>query len=177
MFDVGISEIALIGVVALVVLGPERLPKVARTAGHLFGRLQRYVANVKADINKEMEFSELAKMKDEVTSAAKSFEQTVQQHANAVESETRAVEKAASEDAASTSAPAPPSSGNPAAPTQAALIAQQEEGLSSAGSIEPPGPGAAVTQASPAQTISGYSPVTAQLQSFDLGVEPPRRIV
>ena len=77
MFDVGMSEIALIGVVALVVLGPERLPKVARTAGHLFGRLQRYVANVKSDINREMEMSDLAKVKEEVQSAVKSFESTV----------------------------------------------------------------------------------------------------
>ncbi|MEI6738585.1 MAG: Sec-independent protein translocase protein TatB, partial [Pseudomonadota bacterium] len=97
MFDVNLSEITVIGVVALVVLGPERLPKVARMAGHMFGRLQRYVANVKADINREMEFSELAKMKDEVTSAAKSFEQTISAHANVVESEARAVEKSTTE--------------------------------------------------------------------------------
>ena len=66
MFDIGFSELVVIGVVALVVLGPERLPKVARTAGHLFGRLQRYVANVKADLNREMELSELSKVKQEV---------------------------------------------------------------------------------------------------------------
>ncbi len=175
MFDVGISEIALIGVVALVVLGPERLPKVARTAGHLFGRLQRYVANVKADINREMEFSELAKMKEEVASAAKSFEQTVQAHANAVESETRAVEKAASADAVSatptaTSLPA-------AAPSQAELIAQQEQGLTTAGSIDPPGSTQATVQLPAENSSPSYSPVTAQLQSFDFGVEPPRRNV
>ena len=52
MFDVGISEIMVIAVVALIVLGPEKLPKTARTLGHLFGRLQRYVADVKADINR-----------------------------------------------------------------------------------------------------------------------------
>lgn len=61
MFDIGFSELLVCGVVALVVLGPERLPKVARTAGHLFGRLQRYVTQVKADINREMD---LAEMKD-----------------------------------------------------------------------------------------------------------------
>ena len=54
MFDVSFSELMLIGVVALVVIGPERLPKVARTAGHLFGRMQRYVATVKADIEREV---------------------------------------------------------------------------------------------------------------------------
>ena len=61
-------EILVIGVVALVVLGPERLPKVARTAGHLFGRLQRYVNGVKADISREMEASEFSKIKQEVSS-------------------------------------------------------------------------------------------------------------
>ena len=55
MFDIGFSEIVVIGVVALIVIGPERLPKVARTLGHMFGRLQRYVNEVKADINREME--------------------------------------------------------------------------------------------------------------------------
>ncbi len=175
MFDVGISEIALIGVVALVVLGPERLPKVARTAGHLFGRLQRYVANVKADINREMEFSELAKMKEEVTSAAKSFEQTVQAHANAVESETRAVEKAASADAVSAT---PTATSLPAAvPTQAELIAQQEHGLFASGHIDPPGATPATTPRPADASTPSYAPVTSQLQSFDLGIEPPRRNV
>jgi sec-independent protein translocase protein TatB len=78
MFDVGIWELAVIGVVALVVLGPERLPKVARTAGHLFGRLQRYVAQVKSDINREMEASELSKVKSEFESAAQSFKQDIE---------------------------------------------------------------------------------------------------
>ncbi|HET9112607.1 MAG TPA: Sec-independent protein translocase protein TatB [Burkholderiales bacterium] len=59
MFGVGFSELLLIGIVALVVIGPERLPKVARTAGLLLGRLQRYVATVKADISQEMQLDEL----------------------------------------------------------------------------------------------------------------------
>ncbi|HUL57156.1 MAG TPA: Sec-independent protein translocase protein TatB, partial [Usitatibacter sp.] len=54
MFDFGFSKLFLLGIVALVVIGPERLPKVARTMGHLYGRLQRYVTQVKADINREM---------------------------------------------------------------------------------------------------------------------------
>lgn len=61
MFDVGFSELVVIGVVALVVVGPERLPKVARTAGHLFGRFQRYVGGVKSDLRREFEFEELEK--------------------------------------------------------------------------------------------------------------------
>lgn len=61
MFDIGFSELIIIGIVALVVVGPERLPKVARTAGHLFGRFQRYVGSVKADLRREIEFDELEK--------------------------------------------------------------------------------------------------------------------
>lgn len=67
----------VIAVVALIVLGPERLPKVARTMGTLFGRLQRYVSDVKADINREMELEELRKFKDQFQSAAESVEQTI----------------------------------------------------------------------------------------------------
>lgn len=77
MFDIGFSELAVIGVVALVVLGPERLPRVARTAGHLLGRFQRYVTQVKADINREMDLADLKKMRTEVEEAAKGIESTV----------------------------------------------------------------------------------------------------
>ena len=77
MFDIAFSEIALIAVVALVVIGPERLPKVARTLGHMFGRLQRYVNEVKADINREIELDELRKLKNEVQSAAQDIERSV----------------------------------------------------------------------------------------------------
>ena len=71
MFDIGFSEIVVIAVVALIVIGPERLPKAARTLGHLFGRLQRYVNDVKADINREMELDELRKLQKEVQTAAR----------------------------------------------------------------------------------------------------------
>ena len=74
MFDIGFSELFVIGIVALIVIGPERLPKVARTAGHLFGRMQRYVNDVKADINREMELDELRKMKTQFESAAREVE-------------------------------------------------------------------------------------------------------
>ena len=70
MFDIGFSEIVVIAVVALIVIGPERLPKAARTMGHLFGRLQRYVNDVKSDINREMELDELRKLQTEVQTAA-----------------------------------------------------------------------------------------------------------
>ncbi len=67
----------LIGLVALIVIGPERLPRVARTAGHLVGRLQRYVADVKADINREMELEELRKMRDSMQQAASEIQTSV----------------------------------------------------------------------------------------------------
>ena len=69
MFDIGLSKIALISVVALVVLGPERLPRVARTAGNLFGRAQRYMSEVKQEVSRQMEQEELKKMKDAATEA------------------------------------------------------------------------------------------------------------
>jgi len=77
MFDIGLSEIVVIGVVALIVIGPERLPKTARMLGHLFGRLQRYVNEVKADISREMELDELRRLKGDVESAARDIEQSV----------------------------------------------------------------------------------------------------
>jgi len=77
MFDIGFSEIVVIAVVALIVIGPERLPKAARTLGHLFGRLQRYVNDVKADISREMELDELRKLQQQVQSAARDVETSV----------------------------------------------------------------------------------------------------
>ena len=77
MFDIGFSELAVIGVVALVVIGPERLPRVARTAGHLLGRFQRYVTQVKTDISREMDMADLKKIQAEVESAAKGIESSV----------------------------------------------------------------------------------------------------
>jgi sec-independent protein translocase protein TatB len=89
MFDIGFSELLVCGIVALVVIGPERLPKVARTLGVLFGRLQRYVTQVKADINREMEMADLGKVKTEFENAARSFQTDVQAEATAVEREMR----------------------------------------------------------------------------------------
>jgi sec-independent protein translocase protein TatB len=93
VFDIGFSEMMVIGVVALVVIGPERLPKVARTAGALFGRMQRYVADVKADINREIEASELKDLKKTMTEAASSFEQSVGAQAAEIREEVRKTEE------------------------------------------------------------------------------------
>ncbi|TFV93932.1 Sec-independent protein translocase subunit TatB [Oxalobacteraceae bacterium OM1] len=80
MIDLGLSKLALIGVVALVVVGPERLPKVARMAGTLFGRAQRYINDVKAEVSREIELEELRKMHKDVQEAATSVEQTIAQN-------------------------------------------------------------------------------------------------
>jgi sec-independent protein translocase protein TatB len=77
MFDIGFSELLVIGVVALIVIGPEKLPRVARTVGHLLGRMQRYVADVKADINREIELEELRKMRDSMQKAAADVQTSV----------------------------------------------------------------------------------------------------
>ncbi|KVN49293.1 Sec-independent protein translocase protein TatB [Burkholderia ubonensis] len=77
MLDLGLSKMALIGVVALVVLGPERLPRVARTAGALFGRAQRYINDVKAEVSREIELDALRTMKSDFETAARNVETTI----------------------------------------------------------------------------------------------------
>ncbi len=118
MFDIGFSEIVVIAVVALIVIGPERLPKVARTLGHMFGRLQRYVNEVKADINREMELDELRKLQSQVQSAARDIEQSVAHATQQMEAGVRSVEsdlnRAAS---AETASPAPAAGASTAAPS------------------------------------------------------------
>ena len=79
MIDFGFDKIALIGAVALIVIGPEKLPRVARTVGHFIGKAQRYVADVKAEVNRSIELEELKKMKSQVEDAARDVEQTVSQ--------------------------------------------------------------------------------------------------
>lgn len=77
MFDIGFSELMLIALVGLIVIGPERMPKVARTVGHLLGRLQRYVGDVKADIKREMQLDELKKLQSDMAAQAHDMESRV----------------------------------------------------------------------------------------------------
>lgn len=77
MIDIGLTKLALIGVVALVVIGPEKLPTVARMAGSLFGRAQRYINEVKSEVSREIELEELRKMQKDVQEAASDFEQNI----------------------------------------------------------------------------------------------------
>jgi sec-independent protein translocase protein TatB len=86
MFDFSFSELALIGAVALVVLGPERLPKVARTVGEWAGKAQRYVAQVKADVTREMEVAELKKLQEQARDVARSIETSVQEGVSGLKS-------------------------------------------------------------------------------------------
>ncbi len=96
MIDLGITKIALIGAVALVVIGPEKLPAVARMAGTLFGRAQRYINSVKAEVNREMQMDELRKMQDNIRDAASSIKKTVND--NIVEAEQEFTEAIAEAD-------------------------------------------------------------------------------
>lgn len=82
MIDLGISKIALIGAVALIVIGPEKLPRLARTIGALLGKAQRYVADVKQEVSRSMELDELKKMKETVEGAARDVENSIQTNAS-----------------------------------------------------------------------------------------------
>ena len=121
MFDIGFSEMLVIGIVALVVIGPERLPKVARTLGHLFGRLQRYVTQVKTDINREMELAELGKVKSEFESAARSFQTEMESKASEAEREIREVQDSIDRELAGKAAPEAPAADTPPPPASPQL--------------------------------------------------------
>lgn len=95
MFDFSFTEVMVVGAVALIVIGPEKLPKVARTIGHLVGRMQRYVTDVKSDINREMEFEELRRLRKEMNEAASAVESSARQHASDIRTGLDGVAKAA----------------------------------------------------------------------------------
>ena len=110
----------VIAVVALIVIGPERLPKVARTLGHLFGRMQRYVNDVKSDISREMELEELRKLQATVEDAARAIETSVTKEVSNTEAE---LNKVAS-DFAATVTPVEPAPEVPVPETPAAVPAE-----------------------------------------------------
>ncbi len=125
MFDIGFSELMVIALVALVVIGPERLPRVARTAGHLLGRLQRYVGDVKSDINREIQLDELKKMQQQVEDSARNLQSSVTEEFTSMES---ALNQSLAQ--ADTPAPAiePPAAAPPeSSPVEAAAAAPQME--------------------------------------------------
>lgn len=140
MFDIGFSELVVIALVALIVIGPERLPKVARTLGHLLGRMQRYVNDVKADISREMELDELRKLQSTVEDAARSIEQSVHQEVSTAQSQfndvTTAVTEIAPAAPAAEAVAAPPvieAAAPVTAPAAVAASPQLELGLDAAG--------------------------------------------
>ncbi len=141
MFDIGFTEIVVIAVVALIVIGPERLPKTARTLGHLFGRLQRYVNDVKSDISREMELEELRKLQQEMKSAASDLESSMTAAARDVESGMRGVEAQLNAGASETPVPAPVQAAEFAAPASAPSPSASAEAPPSEPARQPSLPG------------------------------------
>ncbi len=133
MFDIGFSEMIVIAIVALVVIGPERLPKVARTAGHLLGRLQRYVSDVKSDINREMQLEELKKLQSEIQESARGVEQSLA-------SEMQAARQAVSQTAEAVNADLKPAQAlvEPPAVAQAVVTGDPVAAASSAATVADP---------------------------------------
>jgi sec-independent protein translocase protein TatB len=123
MFDIAFSEMLIIAVIALLVIGPEKLPKVAKTVGHLLGKAQRYVSDVKSEINREMEIDELRKLQAEMQTAARKVEGDVQSTIRDTESDLNKSVKSIEDDIAelesSKPASAPASSATTAATTAA----------------------------------------------------------
>lgn len=98
MIDLGISKMALIGAVALIVIGPEKLPRVARMVGAMLGKAQRYVADVKAEVNRSMDLDELKKMKESMEGAARDVESSIHTATNDFEKDWAATTSGLSSD-------------------------------------------------------------------------------
>lgn len=135
MFDVGFSELIVIALVALIVIGPERLPRVARTVGALLGRAQRYVNDVKADIQREVDLDELNNIRSTFQDAAKSVEQSVSQVGEELQaagnSLNQSVSAAADNDAAPAAEGLPAPEAAPAGGETPSAAAQMDLGLES----------------------------------------------
>jgi sec-independent protein translocase protein TatB len=126
MFDFSFGELAIIAVVALVVLGPEKLPKVARTAGHLMGRARAYANQVKSDIDREVQMDELRKLQQQAQDAARSFETAVNDASRSVEHEAAKIESNVATDALT---PTPPETASPGNSVVADEIAALETSI------------------------------------------------
>jgi sec-independent protein translocase protein TatB len=162
MFDIGFSELIVIGLVALVVIGPERLPRVARTVGHLLGRLQRYVSDVKSDIQREMQIEDLKKLQQQVAESARQLESSVRSQVGAVEADIGKTAAAAAAALAVDAARAGPTAGEGVA-AQAALEAQ----LAQADALAGPPAFAAAADAAAGETAPG--------PQLELGLDAPQR--
>jgi sec-independent protein translocase protein TatB len=149
MFDFSFGELAIIAVVALVVLGPEKLPKVARTAGHLLGRARAYANQVKSDIDREVQMDELRKLQQQAQEAARSFESSVNEVGRSVEQEAAKIESSA---ASTVPEPNAPAQGSPGSSAVADEIAALESSIAEQ----------AVSQNRPPMPFAQHSPAIAE---------------
>lgn len=147
MFDLGFSELLLIGFVALVVIGPERLPKVARAAGQWLGKLNRYVAQVKQDIDRDIKLEELRKMQQDMKDAAQKYEIMASETMREVETNVKEAEQAVREESGQISRVMQAMSA-----TDGGLAAQEYEKI----------------KAEEAAKVSGELPAPAQADSFPI---------
>jgi len=116
MFEIGFSELVVIMVVALVVIGPERLPKVARTMGHLWGRAQRYVNGVRSDIERDMQVEEMRQLKHKMQQEVAAVEQAANQSVQALDKHVQSLESLESTPVVQTQPRSVPVSGNSTKP-------------------------------------------------------------
>ncbi|MFY4256981.1 Sec-independent protein translocase protein TatB [Achromobacter xylosoxidans] len=171
MFDVSLTELMVIGVVALIVIGPERLPKVARTVGHLLGRAQRYVNDVKSDIQREIELDELRKFKSEMETAAQDVQQSLNDTHNALQEPVQqfraeldeVAREASGKPAITAGAETATASADPraAAPADPLMTPQAGQPAEAPRSIAPPNPNLSLDLDSPAAAPAANEPSPA----------------
>ncbi|MFY2028685.1 Sec-independent protein translocase protein TatB [Achromobacter xylosoxidans] len=172
MFDVSLTELMVIGVVALIVIGPERLPKVARTVGHLLGRAQRYVNDVKSDIQREIELDELRKFKSEMETAAQDVQQSLNDTHNALQEPVQqfraeldeVAREASGKPAITAGAKTATASADPraAAPADPLMTPQAGQPAEAPRSIAPPNPNLSLDLDSPAAAPAAQPAPTPQ---------------
>ncbi len=163
MFDVSFSELMLIGVIALIVIGPERLPKVARTVGHLLGRAQRYVSEVKSDIQREIDLKEIGDIKNQMQDAARSVETSMRSSVSdlkaAVTEPTDSLRQALDEAREAVKPEALPPAGAVSATSAAPSSAASDSGAAPADAASAP-PATPVAAEPPETTTMPGAPVT-----------------
>jgi len=161
MFELSFGKMMIIAVVALIVLGPEKLPRVARTLGHLLGRARSYANQVKQDIDREMQMDELRKLQQQAQDAARSFESAVNEAGRSVEAEAASVQGSVNTSLAEAEAAATKSVENSIAPASNATLTAQDEVQALEMSI--------AEQAQPASAATSSAPViTAEQMSATL---------
>ena len=176
MFDVGFSELMVIGIVALMVIGPQKLPGVARTVGALLGRMQRYVNDVKADINREIELDEFKKMHTSVQDAAKSIETSMTDTMSGFQAQADELNKIASGDMAGLT-DASAASGTPAPDGGSAVVAATDPAVvpdttAAAAAVASAAPAAAPADAAALLAAVEAAPGPAAVASASASAKP-----